>query len=72
MSSYSGAVGLGSTPDDYQGYGRVDLANALPLQHCPYALFVHEAGIAQLQSHGFVVWVADSAVPLKVTTPPLR
>lgn len=67
MSSYNGGVALGSTPDDYQGYGRVDLVNALPLEKCPYSLFVREAGIEQLQGHGLVVTISDSAVPLKVT-----
>ena len=72
VSSFNGRVALGATPDDYQGYGRVELVNALPLENCPYSLFVREAGIEQLQGHGLVLAVSDSAVPLKVMTCPPR
>jgi hypothetical protein len=67
VASYGGGVPLGSTPDEYQGYGRVDLVNALPLERCPYSLFVHESSLRQLQEHRMVVRVSSAAVPLKVT-----
>eukprot|EP01037_Dinobryon_pediforme_P018703 gene18703-19004_t len=41
VSLYNSAIPLGNTPDDYQGYGRVDLLNVLPLASSPFSLFVY-------------------------------
>ena len=66
MSLYNSAIPLGNTPDDYQGYGRVDLLNVLPLASSPFSLFVHESSLLQIQENVFTVSISDSSQPFKV------
>lgn len=61
---------VGATPDEYQGYGRIDLLNILPLTDSAtssFTLFVHESSLKQLEGHNFVVTVAAGTVPFKIT-----
>ena len=64
------AMDRGSTPDMYQGYGRVDLLNILPLvtySISPYTLFVDEAILTPLTELTYKVTVRSLLQPLKIT-----
>ena len=64
------AMDGGPAPDVYQGYGRVDLLNILPLvtfSTSPYTLFLDEATITPLTEFTYKVTVKSILQPLKVT-----
>jgi hypothetical protein len=78
VSAYDGSSsgrGLVSShvPDIYQGYGRMTLANILPLQFysssssSSFDLYIDEASLASLSERVYEVDVEDSNRPLKVT-----
>jgi subtilisin family serine protease len=72
MTSYVGyqSVPLRNPPDIYQGYGRVNLKNILPLESYLtnlYALFVDQATLKSLTELTYTVKVVSATVPLKVT-----
>jgi hypothetical protein len=77
MAAYHGPskmTTLGYPPDNYQGYGRMDLAQLLPLsvyQSSPVQLFIEENSLAQLTERKYFITfpsqAVTGAVPFKVT-----
>ena len=64
------AMDRGPAPDVYQGYGRVDLLNILPLvtySKSPYTLFIDQTTITPLTEFTYKVAVKSTLQPLKVT-----
>ena len=64
------AMDRGPAPDVYQGYGRVDLLNILPLatySKSPYTLFLDQTTITPLTEFTYKVAVKSTLQPLKVT-----
>ena len=64
------AMDRGPAPDVYQGYGRVDLLNILPLatySKSPYTLFLDQGTITPLTEYTYKVTVKSTLQPLKVT-----
>ena len=66
VSSRASSVPVHGTPDNYQGYGRINLLSVLPLSSSSFSLFVHESKLAQMQMHTFTVTVSSQSKPLKV------
>eukprot|EP01034_Spumella_vulgaris_P024397 gene24397-30741_t len=65
-----GLVELGQTPDSFQGYGRLDLSNILPLsssEQSAFDLFLDQSALSELTELTYAVTVASSSVALKVT-----
>ena len=61
---------LGAPPDTYQGYGRIQLANVLPLPSAgfDFDLFVSDSTIINAKNKFFLdVFVDSGKIPLKVT-----
>ncbi|CAN0423962.1 unnamed protein product, partial [Ectocarpus fasciculatus] len=77
MDRYKATIGttqtsfdLGSTPDFFQGFGRVSLQNVLPLSGTTVAgldLFVDEISMSSFKTTTYTVAVTGSASPLKAT-----
>ena len=64
------AMDRGPAPDVYQGYGRVDLLNILPLvsySKSPYTLFLDQTTITPLTEFTYKVAVKSTLQPLKMT-----
>ena len=75
MTVYQGLGGAGRVqlklkPDIFQGYGRVNLFNILPLTNyteCPYTLFIDEAVLTPLSEYTYTINVKSTSQPLVVT-----
>ena len=75
MTVYQGLGGVGRVllklkPDVFQGYGRVNLFNILPLTNytvSPYTLFIDEAVLTPLSEYTYTVYVNSTLQPLIVT-----
>jgi subtilisin family serine protease len=75
MSSYPGGgtvhkTTLHTPPDVFQGYGRINLENVLPLvsaSSSSYTLFIDETYVTQLTERKYSVAVTSTSHPLKVT-----
>ena len=65
-----GKVDLTTAPDIFQGYGRVDLSNILPLSNysiAPFTLFIDQATLTPLTEFVYKVNIETLNHHLKVT-----
>jgi hypothetical protein len=74
MSLYNGRDALrktlGHTPDSYQGFGRVNLKNVLPLKKpasASFALFVDQRDLSSFQELVYTAVVTSTSTDLRVT-----
>ena len=70
MGNTVGRVILKSRPDIFQGFGRVNLINILPLIHYTknsYTLYIDQSVLTPLSEYRYIVFVRSTLQPLRAT-----